>query len=259
MARARALVLRAAGTNCDNETVFAFQRAGAHARKCHINELVASRVLLSEFNILAIPGGFSYWDDIAAGRVLANELRAYLLDDIQALVERGGLVVGICNGFQVLVKMGLLPGLDSSRRQQATLATNDSNRFEDRWVHLAAYGGRTPFVTEDGLLEMPVAHGEGKFVTADSDVLDQVEGRRLVVFRYANPDGSSPGYPANPNGSTNHIAGICDPSGRILGLMPHPERHVLGTQHPRWTREGLKYEGDGLAIFKNAVRYASQA
>jgi phosphoribosylformylglycinamidine synthase len=253
--RVRAVVLRTAGTNCDAETEYALEKAGASAERVHVNRLVESPRPLERAQILAIPGGFSYGDDIASGKVLANELRHRLADSLRDFVDGRKLIIGICNGFQVLVKAGLLPAL-KGRKVQATLTVNDSARFEDRWVYLRAEEGPCVFVKPGENVYLPVAHGEGKF-TAGAAVLADLKKRRQVVYRYVGPDGSTgAGYPWNPNGSVEDIAGICDPSGRVFGLMPHPERHIEPTQHPRWTREGLKREGDGLRIFGNAVEFA---
>ncbi|MDP6108039.1 MAG: phosphoribosylformylglycinamidine synthase subunit PurQ, partial [Candidatus Brocadiia bacterium] len=163
--------------------------------------------------------------------------------------------IGICNGFQVLVKTGLLPGL-TRWEQQATLTVNDSGRFEDRWVHLKAPPNRCVLVEDGETLYTPVAHGEGKFVPAGSDVLEALRAGGQIVWQYTDPQGRPAGYPWNPNGAIDNIAAVCDPTGRILGMMPHPERHCLPTHHPRWTREGLKERGEGLAIFERAVHYA---
>ncbi len=252
--KVRAIVLRAAGTNCDYETAYAFEKVGALAERIHVNRLVESPKRLSRFHILAIPGGFSYGDDIASGKLLANEIRFRLEDQIRLFIRDGKLIIGICNGFQVLVKAGLLPGF-RKKQVQTTLSFNDSNRFEDRWVCLRAQNSSCVFVKKGEDTYLPVAHGEGKF-EAEPDVLRELKRRRQIVFRYVGPDGSSgAGYPWNPNGSMDDIAGICDPSGRIFGLMPHPERHVEPTQHPRWTREGCKAEGDGLKVFRNATDF----
>jgi len=255
--KVKAMVLRAAGTNCDVETAYAFELAGAQAARVHINELVRREKSLSEVQILAIPGGFTYGDDVAAGKILANELKYKLSDEIGRFVEEGKLILGICNGFQVLVKAGLLPEWkDGPSGQQVTLTFNDSGRYEDRWVVLAKeQNSRCVFV--EGIEEtiyLPVAHAEGKFVPADGKVLAELERRGQVVFRYVDERGERASYPWNPNGSVGNIAGICDPTGRIFGLMPHPERHILPTQHPRWTREGLQERGAGRIIFENAVR-----
>jgi len=239
----KVLVLRAAGTNCDRETAFAFQRAGAATESRHVNELLAEPGLLHGYRILAIPGGFSYGDDVAAGRVLATELRTRVLDDLTRFVNDGGLVLGICNGFQVLVKTGLLPG-PGGTEQTATLAHNASHRYEDRWVELEVPTARCAFVREGERYFLPVAHAEGKFV-ASGETLDAIEEQGQVVFRYASGE--------NPNGSLRDVAGICDSTGRVLGLMPHPERHIEGWHHPYWTRTGLAEEGDGMRLFRNAV------
>ena len=251
----RVLILRTAGTNCDYETAYAFDKVGARAERIHVNRVLEKNDLLREFQILGIPGGFSYGDDLGSGKILANELRFALEEELRRFIEDGKLIIGICNGFQVLVKAGFLPALDGYRRQ-ATLTFNDSNRFEDRWVKLRADTDKCVWVNPGQDCYFPVAHGEGKFVPGDDAVLQQLNEAGQVVFRYVAPDGKSAGYPWNPNGSIDDIAGICDPTGRIFGLMPHPERHVEPTHHPRWTREGLKEEGDGVAVFRNAVEYA---
>ena len=252
-----ALILRTAGTNCDHETQFAFEQAGATAERLHINSVSENPKLLEQFQILALPGGFSYGADIASGKILANELLTRLADKLEKFISGGKLVIGICNGFQVLVKMGMLPGpFHKSARQTATLTFNDSNKFEDRWVYLRTDSDKSPFIRKGQVIHLPVAHGEGKFVTDTPATLDEIRRNGQAVFRYVDENGNAgQPYPVNPNGSVDDIAGICDITGRVLGLMPHPERHILPTQHPRWTRDGLKPEGDGMQIFRNAVGY----
>ena len=248
----KVLMLRAPGTNCDAETVFAFQQAGAAVTSVHVNQLIRREQLLSDYQIMVIPGGFTYGDDIGAGKVLANELKLNLGEDITRLIDAGGLILGICNGFQVLVKAGILPEISNWGSPMLTLANNDSGKFECRWVHLWVNKGSSCVFTK-GIESMylPVAHGEGKIV-ADSEVLPELN----VVLRYTDERGNSEaGYPHNPNGSAANIAGICDASGRVFALMPHPERYIRGTQHPQWTRQGARDYGDGFQVFLNAVRW----
>lgn len=262
MAKPKVCVLRAAGTNCDKETAFAFQKAGADADLIHINRFISGDKNLAEFQILAIPGGFTYGDDIAAGKILANELRSKLAEDVRKFISDGKLIIGICNGFQILVKAGLLPGNDDFK-QEASLIINDSGKFEDRWVYLRLQvTGHRPQVkcvwTKNlpEIIYLPVAHGEGKFVAKDKAGIERLNKNKQIVFQYCDENGRLADYPYNPNGSVEHIAGICDETGRIFGLMPHPERHIKFEQHPRWTEEKHKTEGDGLQIFKNGVEYA---
>jgi phosphoribosylformylglycinamidine synthase len=247
------LILRAAGTNCDLETVYAFELAGGMPERIYIDDVKKRH--LREFKVLVIPGGFTYGDDISAGKILANEIKYKYRDKIVDFFERGNLILGICNGFQVLVKCGILPGFSGCfEAQSVSLITNDSERFEDRWIHLKVWTERSVFARGiKPIIYLPVAHAEGKFVAKNRTVLKKVE--KLVVFRYVNKRGFAAGYPENPNGSVLGIAGIADPTGRVLGLMPHPERHVSSIQHPSRTREKVPLEGDGLAIFKNAVNY----
>jgi phosphoribosylformylglycinamidine synthase I len=256
MARPRAIVLRAPGTNCDEETAAAWERAGADVETWHVGRLMDAPNPLDSFQILTIPGGFSYGDDLGAGRILATRLATVLGDVMRRFHDRGGLILGICNGFQVLVRGGLLPGGFSPCR--STLTRNDSGRFEARWVRLATRPGLSPFISTElpSPIELPVAHGEGRFVTADPADLDRLEGAGQIVLKYADEAGRpTEDYPANPNGSARAIAGVCDPTGRILGLMPHPERFVEPWHHPRWTRRSgeLPNLGDGLGIFISAV------
>ncbi len=259
MRRVKVIVLRTAGTNCDMETLHAFKMCGASADSVHINELSRGEKNLKDYQILALPGGFTYGDDIASGKILANEIKYRLGDDLKNFIEQGKLIIGICNGFQVLVKSGILPGLDNGNIE-ASLSDNNSGKFEDRWVYLRTPNSplRTKCVWIKGVkkvIYLPVAHGEGKFIPMDSSVLKKLKKNRQIVFQYVDQKGDPPHYPDNPNGSVEDIAGICDTTGRVLGLMPHPERHIFGTQHPRWTRESLKKYGDGLAIFRNGVDY----
>jgi phosphoribosylformylglycinamidine synthase subunit PurQ / glutaminase len=258
------LILRTAGTNCDGETAYAFELAGARTESLHINRLLAEPQLMKRFQMLAVPGGFSYGDDIAAGRILANQIAHHLHDAFCAFVEAGKPIIGICNGFQVLVKTDLLPGPIAGRSGQlCTLTNNDCARFVDRWVHLAPRGSKCIWTRGlEGPIELPVAHGEGKFVAADESVRQALWDNGQVALVYASRDGgpATGQFPENPNGSTDDIAAVCDTSGLILGLMPHPERHVDPTQHPAWTRNRrLPKEGQGLQIFKNAVSHVAQA
>ncbi len=267
-----ALVLTGYGLNCDYETAHALSLAGARPHRVHINALIDGEVSLARFQITVFGGGFSWGDDHGAGVVQAVRMKTKIGDQLLAFVARGSLVMGICNGFQVLVNLGLLPGLngDYSRRCVA-LTHNDCGNFRDDWVHLAV-AAETPCVFTRGLerLELPIRHGEGKFV-ADRDTLSRIEARGQVVLRYADASGrpAAGAFPANPNGSLNDIAGICDPSGRIFGLMPHPEAFHHWTNHPDWTRlrEPLRRAGKtlpaestpGVRIFENAVGYLRAA
>jgi phosphoribosylformylglycinamidine synthase I len=248
MARVKTLLLRAPGTNCDRETDYAFRQAGAETSLVHIGRFIRGDERLADYQIMVIPGGFTYGDDLGAGRVMANELRLRLGEAVERFIQRGCLVMGICNGFQVLVKAGILPGGQYSR--QITLTTNDSGRFECLWIHLKANKDSNCTFTRDiEHLYIPVNHGEGKLV-AEPDILDHLN----VVVQYCDDnDNPTMEYPNNPNGSLRSIAGICDETGRVFGLMPHPERFIHRTQHPRWTRQAAWATGDGLKIFRNAV------
>ncbi|MBI2853266.1 MAG: phosphoribosylformylglycinamidine synthase I [Chloroflexi bacterium] len=253
MPKVRTLVLRAPGTNCDGETAFAFREAGAEVSLVHVNRLIRREETLADYQIMAIPGGFTYGDDIAAGKVLANELKLKLGEEIARFVERGGLVLGICNGFQIMVRAGLLPEPAGGSDSSVTLTNNDSGKFECRWTYLQA-NPASPCVFTQGIegMYLPVAHGEGKLVAQPGAFSDT-----NIALQYADEQGDTQaGYPYNPAGSMDNIAGICDKSGRIFGLMPHPERHIRSTQHPQWTRLGAKKHGDGFQVFRNAVRWA---
>jgi phosphoribosylformylglycinamidine synthase len=237
----RAILIRAPGTNCDLETQRALELAGARVDRVHVRALLAGRPKLSEFDILAIPGGFSYGDDVAAGKIFANELAGF--EPLRRFVEAGKPVLGICNGFQVLVKAGLLPDVG---RQSVSLAFNDSGRFECRWVKLKV--PRSNCLFTQGLLdeiELPVAHGEGKFAAESDQELDRLESSGRFALLYGE----------NPNGSERDVAGLCNEKGNCLGLMPHPERFASPYLHPGWTRSLPAPESLGLRFFENAVRY----
>jgi len=256
MSQPRILILRAPGTNCDAETAFAFQRAGGRPDVVHVRRLLENPTLPRGYQVLCLPGGFSYGDDIAAGRILAGQIRHHLADVLRQFQADGKLILGICNGFQVLIRSGLLLPDHPQAGPAATLTWNDSGRFEARWVELVVRGSRCVMLQGIERIYLPVAHAEGKFVPRDEDTFEHLDRQQQLVLRYVGREaGPSPVYPDNPNGSVGHVAGVCDESGRVLGLMPHPERYIDPTHHPRWTREGLAETGAGLRIFQNAVRY----
>lgn len=257
MPKPRVLVLRSPGANCDEETEHAFRLAGAEADRLHVNRLIDQPALLDDYQILCVPGGFSYGDDIAAGRVLANLLQARLPDALRSFRDSDKLVLGVCNGFQVLLKTGLLEAADADG-PLATLTWNNHGRYEARWVTLSADESKSVFLRGVGAVELPIAHAEGKIAVRDEAALESLMSGDRIALRYVGADGVSDDplpFPINPNGSAANAAGLCDSTGRVLGLMPHPERFVDATQHPRWTREAIAQPGAGLKLFQNAVDY----
>lgn len=255
MAKVRVLTLRAPGTNCDEETLHAWRVAGAEPSLVRLDRFLHQPDMLREFQILTLPGGFSYGDDIAAGQVWAGALGGAIFDLILDWVERGGGVLGICNGFQVLVKSGLLPGRPWERRH-VTVTHNRSGRFEARWVRLRGASDRCAFIPSGEVLELPVEHGEGRVVVDSPRTLHQLEAQHHIALHYVDDCGNpTESFPANPNGSAGAAAGLCDVTGRILGLMPHPERFLDPTHSPSWTRTDPRRPPDGLRIFQNAVHH----
>ncbi len=257
MATPKALVLRAAGVNCDRETQFALRQAGFESARVHVFRLMENPSALAEYQFLVIPGGFSYGDDVAAGKILANQMLHNLAGALNEFVAAGKLILGICNGFQVLLKSGLLPWAKVSTDcagAEVTLAWNDRGRFEDRWIHLRSDSEKCVFLPAGEIVALPIAHGEGKFVPRDDRTLGKLRDGDQVALRYVDAGGNSGKYPVNPNGSIDDIAGICDPSGRVMGLMPHPERFVDVTHHPQWTRRNVT-RADGQLFFRRAFEY----
>ncbi|WP_243373537.1 phosphoribosylformylglycinamidine synthase subunit PurQ [Geotalea sp. SG265] len=272
MANAKALIITGNGTNCETEAAHACRLGGFdEAHIAHISDLLSGEVRLDDYHFLNLTGGFLDGDDLGSAKAQANRLRharikdgnEHLFEQLQRFIDAGKLVLGVCNGFQLLVKMGLLPGFSNNGRQQvATLTFNDSGRFQDRWVYLknnTASGCIFTYGVEKGLY-LPIRHGEGKFVVDCPETLERIVNGNLDVLVYSDPAYTSATmeFPLNPNGSVNGIAGICSESGRIMGLMPHPEAFVNRVQHPRWTREELPEDGDGLILFKNAADYVKK-
>ncbi len=262
--RVKALVMTGFGLNCENETAAAFEYCGADVENIHLNDLLLGKCELDRFQIFAFIGGFSFGDHLGAGTVLANRMKFRMKTALRKFISNGNLIIGICNGFQTLSRLGLLPALGGKYfSQQVALAHNDSGIFRDDWVHLKA-NPLSPCVFTKGLdlFRLPVRHGEGKLL-ARGEVLEAILAKNLFALQYCDESGDvSAGFPYNPNGSAVDIAGICDESGRIFGLMPHPEAYLSPYNAPDWTarklKEGLKDDGDGVKIFSNAVRYAKE-
>jgi phosphoribosylformylglycinamidine synthase I len=254
----RALVLRTAGTNCDRETVEALRRAGATPDLVHIARLIDEPARLDEAALVVFPGGFSYGDDIAAGRVFGYQVRTRLAGAFDAFVARGGYVLGVCNGFQILVDTGLLePPQRRGPARRFALATNASARFECRWVTIEARPSACAWLPAGLRLDVPVAHAEGRFVPRDESAYAELAAAGQIALCYVAPDGGPVAYPANPNGSHADVAGVCDATGRVLGLMPHPERNIQPWHHPRWTRLPALERGAGQEFYDRLVEAAA--
>jgi phosphoribosylformylglycinamidine synthase len=260
--RVRVRIVTGLGLNCEAETEHAFRLAGATPRRVHLLDLLdrASGESLADCDIVAFVGGFAFGDHLGAGFVFANKIRFRLYEPLVELVARGGLVLGICNGFQTMVRLGMLPGLDLDyRTPRAALAPNDRLGYRDAWVRVA-FDPASPCVWTRGLdtMDLPSRHGEGKFLTESPEVLARIEAGRQIAVRYVGPDGRpTEEWPFNPSGSPGGVAGISDPSGRLFGLMPHPDAYLYGFHHPRWRRHPLPDEGAGVAIFRNGVDAAA--
>jgi phosphoribosylformylglycinamidine synthase len=256
--KAKALVLRTAGTNCDRETCIALERAGATVALEHVQRLIETPSLFEDCALLVVPGGFSYGDDVAAGRILGYELRQHLAAPVREFVDSGGFVLGVCNGFQVLVDTGLLQ--PAGEQRSFALSGNSGGRFECRWVHLRVEDSACAWLEPGTITPMPVAHAEGRFLVRSEHALEELERRRQIVLTYvdpARPAAESCSYPHNPNGSLKDVAGICDPTGRVLGLMPHPERNITPWNHPHWTRLPERAQGEGLEFYRRMVQAAA--
>jgi len=269
MKKTKAIVITGNGTNCEMEAANACRLGGFdEADIVHISELLAGKVRLDDYHFLNLTGGFLDGDDLGSAKAQANRLKyarveganEHLIDQLMRFIADAKPILGVCNGFQLMVKMGLLPALNGNYLEQvATLTFNDCGRFQDRWVYLKN-NPASPSIFTRGIekgIYLPIRHGEGKFVAASQEVLEEIEQRNLAVLKYSDSTFAAPTmeFPLNPNGSVNAIAGICDATGRLMGLMPHPEAFHHRTNHPRWTREDLPEEGDGLIIFRNAVEY----
>ncbi len=269
MSLAKAVIITGNGTNCEMEAAHACRLAGFDEVKvAHISEILHGEVSLEDFHFLNLTGGFLDGDDLGSAKAQANRFKyarisgssEHLMDQLLRFIRDGKLILGVCNGFQLMVKMGLLPSLGGELlKQSATLTFNDCGRFQDRWVYLKN-NPASPSVFTRGIekgIYLPIRHGEGKFYVDSQEIMDKIENLNLSVLKYSDHTYSAPTmeFPLNPNGSMNAIAGICDETGRLMGLMPHPEAFVHRTNHPRWTREELPEEGDGLILFRNAANY----
>ncbi len=259
MTKPRVLVVRAPGTNCDVETAYAFELAGAEPVRLHVNQLIEQPAIAQSYQILCFPGGFSYGDDIAAGRIAAVQWQTKLSETLESFKSKDRLVLGICNGFQIMMRLGIFFD-ESEESAPATLTWNNQARFETRWVHLKPESDHCVFLRGIDQIYLPMAHAEGRLLTRDAAAREALGRNKQIAVRYCDAGGhtgeSVLPFPLNPNGAEGNIAGICDPSGRIFGLMPHPERFLDPTNHPAWTRqESLAKHGDGLKIFQNAVAY----
>ena len=265
----RAIVITGNGTNCEVEAAHACRLGGFdEAVIAHIAEILSGEISLDDFHFLNLTGGFLDGDDLGSAKAQANRLRhaavagtgEKLVEQLNRFIAEGKLILGVCNGFQLMTKMGMLPGFNGDYLSQtATLTHNECGRFQDRWTYLKVNPDSPAIYTKGikGGIYLPVRHGEGKFLCDSEGTLERIERERLAVMKYSGPDFAAPTmeFPLNPNGSLNAVAGICDPTGRLMGLMPHPEAFVHYSQHPRWTRETLPEEGDGLILFRNAAEY----
>lgn len=269
MKTVKSLILTGFGINCEEEMSAAYRLAGADSQVLHINEIFLKNVSIHNYDILNFPGGFSFGDDIASGKILANKIKykklnsgKTFLDEILKFLKDGKFILGICNGFQILVKLGLLPNINKTIKQEVTLTMNDSGKFEDRWVYCKVHPQvTTPFLKGINLMRLPVRHGEGKLIISDNKIKNHILENSLNCLSYSDLDGNiTDKYPMNPNGSELNCAGLSNETGQILGIMPHPEAYLSLYNNPNWSQIKRKNpketeEGEGLKLFKNIVRY----
>ncbi len=249
-----ALVLYGYGINTEHESKYSIEKSGGKADIVHLNKILETPKILENYNMLMVPGGFAFGDDLGSGKVFGNKMKYHLSEQLSEFITAGKLIMGVCNGFQIVVKMGLLPKPDF--KQRVSLTTNDSGHYEDRWVILKTNKDSPCVFTKDlDYMFVPVRHGEGKFIPKDEQTLKELKEKNQVVFQYVDENGTLAGFPHNPNGSVDNIAGICDESGRIFGMMPHPEAFNIPENSPYWVKGAVK-EPLGLRLFKNAVDYA---
>jgi len=268
----KSLVITGFGINCEEEMAAAYRLAGAEATIAHLNELLLGRISIHDFDIINFPGGFSFGDDLASGKVVANKIKykklpdgKVLLDEIKAFLVAGKYIMGVCNGFQMLVRMGLLPNVNTSFEQEATLSDNDSAKFEDRWVYCKVNPNtQTPFLQGIDVIALPARHGEGKLIFKNAATEEAVETAALNCLTYCTKDGEPTSeYPYNPNGAALNCAALTSPSGQVFGVMPHPEAYLSLYNHPNWAKKkrtdaAISEEGEGLQIFKNIVTHISE-
>ncbi len=249
------LLLTGFGINAEKELGWAFEIAGGKVDIIHIEDVIEDKSMLDSYQIIGFPGGFSFGDHMGSGRVFANLVKSNFIDEIKRFIEKDKLIIGICNGFQIITKLGLVPDLDENFEQSVALVENDSAKYEDRWVWLKKDNDKSPWLHGINRIYLPVRHGEGKLVTADQKVLERIKSSGSVALRYCAPDGAEPVYPYNPNGAVDNIAGLINKKGNVFGLMPHPEAYISRQNHPRWTEHIDNNEPMGLEIFKNGIKY----
>ncbi len=262
MKSVKTLIITGFGLNCEKETTAAFSTAGSEVSRIHLNDLLKNPDKLNDFHILAFIGGFSFGDHLGAGTVFANRVKFGLRNQLEKFINDGKLIIGICNGFQTITRLGIVPAIDGLFNQEVALQHNESGVFRDSWVTLKVEQKSNCIFTKGiNILPVPIRHGEGKFMALNEEILKKLEENGHVAVRYADPitGEATDKFPLNPNGSQNQIAGICDKTGRVFGLMPHPEAYLSPYNHPHWTHQKLNgtlpAEGLGLKIFLNAVEF----
>lgn len=251
----KVLVLTGYGINAEKELAHAFEMAGGDTDIIHLEDIICNRKILEKYQILAFPGGFSFGDHIASGKVFANIVKSNLLDELIDFISKDKLIIGICNGFQIITKLGIVPDIDDNHTQVASLIENDSGHFENRWIWVKTEKNNSPWLSDIDKLYLPVRHGEGKFIVKNSGVMNKLIKNNQIGLKYFNPNSNKAEYPYNPNGSIENIAGVINKKGNILGLMPHPEAFIFKENHPRWVEGSIDEDKMGLRIFINGIKY----
>ena len=251
------LIFTGYGINADKELAWAFELAGGEAHIKHISDIIEKKSMISDYQIIAFPGGFSFGDHIASGKVFANLVKHNLMDEISKFIDKENLVIGICNGFQIITKLGIVPDFDNKKEQDVSLVENESGKFEDRWVWADIVNKKSPWLKNIDKMYLPVRHGEGKLVIKEKEILTKLKKKDQIAIKYVKPGSDIVDYPYNPNGSEDNIAGILNEKGNVFGLMPHPEAYIFFENHPDWVGNKECSGVTGLEIFNNGINYFS--